>query len=1078
MTGTPSASCCVVRRYLFIVSALLAVALSLVARSANAQIGSGTLTGKVVDASNNKPLVDVVVTATSPALQGEQIVVTDSSGSFRIPSLPPGDYALRYEGDGYRFYERSGIALGSGSSLRVDAQLLPENLSAEEVTVVAAPPTVDVGSARSGVTIGEEFRNRVPLAPPGGKGGGARSFEQLAEVAPTGRNDLYGASISGTTSVENVYMIDGLAAGDPSYGYNASPLSIDFIKETNVITGGYLPEYGRGGGGVLDVVTQSGSNEFHGSVFGFWSPWQAKPKLPPPQDSIATTFQQDSIRDLGFSLGGPIVKDKLWFFVGGSISRQSFNLRRTLSALRVYGAEGGPNGEAPGSYIRNDDGLILSDKIPGGERNYLAEQTGYQYLGKLTWTLGANDRIELTHRGTPTRSGGDGKYSVDYQTGQPNTWGNPGSNLIGGYGTTAWRQLFDSYNTGLKWSHSALNKRLTFDTMVGWSHLHAADLAADGSKIGGSAGLSGTPAFAYARTTPTRRPLTDFENLGDPSICNNPIEGGDPRCPVSQYAYGGPQPLTDDKSDRVQAREVATFVTPGLGHHIVKAGAEVEFTRIENQRSYPGGVILQESASGRNVSDFRRLGAMTGPDEAYTINLLKYKVSTVSVGAFLQDSWSIMDKVTLNAGFRWDTQSLFADQGRGLVLPNQWSPRVGMIYDPTQRGFSKLFVNYAIYYQSLPLNIMSRAGSGEPQVRASRPRAVCDALTVGTGQCDNPDTLNTGLTNGPSDPNQKWVYLSSGRLAVDPDLKPQSTNELTAGGEYEIIRNGRVSATYIRRWMRNVVEDMSRDEGTSYFLGNPGRGIATDFPEAERTFDAGILAFTKTFSSNYLIQASYTLSQLKGNWEGLFRAQTGQLDPGTNSDFDLVDLTKNRKGFLAGDRRHELKFFGAYNIEFSKEHNVNVGASYRARSGAPTTPLGRHVLYGNGEVFLLPRGTGERMPWIHNVDLNVSYAFLKTQKQSLSVTCDVFNLLNLKGIIRRGTGYTTRPVLPIEGDQAKDPYVGGDRNRIDPNRILPADQDPEERARPFGEQDRQLTFGAPLEYQAPITLRVGLKSTF
>ena len=278
-----------------------------------------------------------------------------------------------------------------------------------------------------------------------------------------------------------------------------------------------------------------------------------------------------------------------------------------------------------------------------------------------------------------------------------------------------------------------------------------------------------------------------------------------------------------------------------------------------------------------------------------------------------------------------------------------------LIYDPTQTGFSKVFVNYAIYYQSLPLNIMSRAGSGEPQIRASRPRAgVCDALTVGTERCDDPATLNT--QGGPSDPNQKWVYLNSGRLAVDPDLKPQATNELTAGAEYEIIKNGRLSVTYIRRWMRNVVEDMSRDEGSTYFLGNPGHGIASDFPEAERTFDAGILAFTKTFSDNWLLQASYTLSRLEGNWEGLFRAQTGQLDPGTNSDFDLVDLTKNRSGPCGrspprAEALRRLRHPGG--AAPSREHRREPIARV---SGAPTTPLGGRV-YGNGEVFLLPRGS-------------------------------------------------------------------------------------------------------------------------
>lgn len=1031
---------------------------------AHAQIGNGTLTGKVVDSSTHQPLADVVVTATSPALQGEQIVVTDKTGTFRIPTLPPGEYGLRYEADTFRPYARTGIDLRASVTLRVDAELLPETLAAQEVEIVATPPTVDVGTARSGVTINEDFTSRVPVAPPNGKGGASRSFEQLADVAPTGRNDQFGASLAGTTSVENQYMIDGMSTGDPGFGYNATPLSIDFIKETSIITGGYLPEYGRGGGGVLDVVTKSGSNEFHGSVFGNLSPWQARPRYPRSQDTISTTTRLDNVRDLGFDLGGPLIKDKLWFYVGGLMARQSFDLNRNLYALQTG---------ADGKYVYDSEGLIVSQKIPGTHRESLAEQTGGQYLGKLTYSPSSDDRVELVHRGTPTRSGGDGTYSIDYETGFPEIWGNPGSSAqIGPYSSQAWRQVFDSYDTSLKWTHSALNKRLTFDTIAGWHTQRSADLASDGTPVGGG-GLSATPDFVFARTNPAPHSITDFESIPDPSVCVNPVAGGDARCPVAQYAFGGPQILQDRRFNRYQLRELATFVTPGLGHHVVKAGAEVEYMDFHSKRSYPGGSLYQERANGTQVSDFRRYGGLTAPDEFYPINVLSYKTQTISVGAFVQDSWSIMDRVTLNAGFRFDSQTMYSDQGIGLKLPNQWSPRIGLIFDPTQKGAAKLFANYAIYYQTIPLNLVDRAGSGEPQVRGRRSLANCDPLNTPDypASCDKAENLVTVTANGPSDPNQKWTYLSTGRLAVDPDIKPQSSTEFTTGGEYEIIPGGRLGVTYIRRWMNNIVEDMSRDEGSTFFLGNPGSGIASDFPEAERTYDAGIISFTKTFADSWLMQASYTLSQLKGNWEGLFRAQTGQLDPGTNSDFDIRSLTLNRYGYLAGDRRHELKLFGAYDLPLAQNHHLNVGTSYRARSGAPTNFLGTHALYGNGEVFLLPRGEGERMPWVHNLDLHVGYQFFQTKTQSISVTADLFNLLNLKAVVRRGQNYTLRPVEPITNDPQGAKVSS---SRIDPTKIQAADGE----ERPFDDTDRNRSFGSPLEYQAPLTLRLGLKSTF
>jgi len=113
------------------------------ASTGHAQSGMGVLTGTVTDAQEHKPVGDVVVTVTSPALQGEQVVVTDGSGFYRIPDLPAGDnYTIRLEKEGYKPYARGGIALRSDTTLRANADLLPETLKAEEVVVVAQAPTV------------------------------------------------------------------------------------------------------------------------------------------------------------------------------------------------------------------------------------------------------------------------------------------------------------------------------------------------------------------------------------------------------------------------------------------------------------------------------------------------------------------------------------------------------------------------------------------------------------------------------------------------------------------------------------------------------------------------------------------------------------------------------------------------------------------------------------------------------------------------------------------------------------------------------------------------------------------------
>ena len=131
---------------------------------------------------------------------------------------------------------------------------------------------VDVGSSTVGTTVNQDFIRNLAVTRPGGLGGANRSFDSLAAAAPQAATDVYGISISGATSPENSYLIDGLSVNNPAYGVNGTPLTVEFIDEVNVITGGYMPEYGRTTGGAISAVTKSGGNEFHGSVCGTWTP--------------------------------------------------------------------------------------------------------------------------------------------------------------------------------------------------------------------------------------------------------------------------------------------------------------------------------------------------------------------------------------------------------------------------------------------------------------------------------------------------------------------------------------------------------------------------------------------------------------------------------------------------------------------------------------------------------------------------------------------------------------------------------------------------------------------------------------
>jgi hypothetical protein len=1076
------------KNFLHWVACVVAVACLLSPRALFAQQGAAVLTGTIVDASNKQPIGDVVVTVTSPALQGEQTVVTDNSGLYRIPDLPPGVYTLRADKEKFKPYSREGITLRADSTIRMNAELLPEALKAEEVTVVARAPTVDVGSSSTGMNIGQDFTRRIPVAGPSQKGSGTRSFEAVAEAVPGARDDRFGTSISGTTSPENNYVLDGTSVGNTAYGLLGTPLSIEFVKELNVISGGYMPEYGRSTGGILNAVSKSGSNEFHGGAFMFYTPGALEGTRKVVQragQTVVTLPSLGYIGDVGADVGGPIQKDKLWFYFGVDFARTQYTLGRQLQEFRL-------NAAGDGLYTDPTTGFQVGDAIPGTYKTYTADSNTIQAIGKLTYAINADNQLTLTLLTSPTFAGGSGKYSVDPRTGLYESDPRTTSGLAGALTALAHKRTDTAYDASLKWSSAFNNKRVLLDTTVGWHHQDTNVMPSDGTDPGSSSGLAGTPLYIWRRSAGA----AGFHNIAEPQFgenvppgyCDNPMVN---RCPVQTYNTGGPGFLDKATLDRYQARSILTLLFQGGGHHVVKAGVDLEYMAYKHTKAYSGVIAYRERPNGAAWDDYRGYSFLVGPDDAVLLPKVDLTTNSITPGAFVQDSWSIVDKVTLNAGIRYDAQFLYNAAGeRSLSLPNEWSPRIGVIYDPTQEGRAKLFANYARFYESVPLDLADRALSSEPQVSSRHPAALAGTPCAtgpqppgGIGPC-----VGSQLTRFPASPNTKYTTLGAGAETIDPDIKPQASDEFVVGGEYEVIKDGRVGASYTKRWMKHVIEDMSRDEATTYFLGNPGEGIAKDFPKATRDYDAVTLYFSKIFADEWLGEVSYTWSHLRGNLAGLFRPETNQLDPNINSDFDLISLLANREGDLPGDRRHQIKLFGAKDWGLTPEHHVTTGLGIRAHSGEPTNYLGSHNIYGLDEVFILPRGSGDRTPWVFSSDLNLGYRFNIDKDKTVAATIDIFNLFNFQAATSTDSRYTTANVLPIPGGSTANlpqnvgnppiktcnpPSMGGNCTlRNDDGTPFASGT----AANPNGQVNPN--YGNVTDYQPPRQFRFGLRMTF
>jgi hypothetical protein len=265
---------------------------------------TGTLSGTVID-QGGLVLPGVTVTASSPSLQGVRSTVTDENGRYSIPGLPPGTYEVRYELQGMGPVVRENTVVPLGGVAIVDATMGVATLS-ETVTVTAETPSVlATPTAVTNLTARE-----VDILPIG------RTPARIAEFAPglTDNTPNVGqVTISGAFAYDNVFMIDGVDANDNLFGTSNNLYIEDAIEETQILTSGISAEYGRFSGGVINLVTKRGGNAFSGSFrVNLTNPaWSDETPL---EESRGTERQDQISKNYEGTFGGPIVRDRLWFF--------------------------------------------------------------------------------------------------------------------------------------------------------------------------------------------------------------------------------------------------------------------------------------------------------------------------------------------------------------------------------------------------------------------------------------------------------------------------------------------------------------------------------------------------------------------------------------------------------------------------------------------------------------------------------------------------------------------------------------------------------------------------------------------
>lgn len=990
---------------------------------------TGHLTGEVTD-TTGAVLPDVNVTVTNLATQQIVNVRTDSSGNFYARELQSGHYSLEFEREGFTKATVPDVLVTLGKTFRVDVSMTVGAVE-QTIEVTGTAPLIDV----AGTTVAHNISNEeFDLMPKG------RTFIGLAVASPSvNTGELEGGfQINGASGAENNYYIDGISTNSVINGGARQNAQFEYIKEVQVKTNGLEAEYGGALGGVVSAVTKSGGNEFHGSahMYYYGNAISAGPvrrlELDPATQAtdryVQDEKQSDNNWEFGGSLGGPIVKNKMYFYTAASPRWRKRDYDYLFS-----------NGEEPGSMERTFRQISWFNKL----------------------TLDPTERVRMNFTWL---------YTPAHQEGALYAYDGFAPNVVTRSRQTALAQANDGYNQPEQSYTGQIDINLTNTSLLsirgGRYYLNYKDIGVEDSYsywfITPSIGLEGVPPALQQPagfTSPTGAQVifdkttrtyvqADFAKFFSGLGQHNIKAGIGTQKNVnsvfdSWYGEQGRVRVYWDSAFRSAANR-GTY-----GYYLVEDGATVGSTGAHISNMY--------------IQDQWRIH----PRLTLNIGLRTEQETIPSFARSVQDiafkfNWG--DKLSPRLGASFDVL------GNGkLKVSGSWA----RLYDWTKFDLARGTFGadkWHIYYRSLD--------DLTPFVDPSNPSTWTINLNNLPGR-----NLWAGEFRD---------LRAADFSLLDPDVMPMSADVMNVGMEWEVLPRTVFSARYSRNHLNRTIEDLGAldAEGNEiYSYGNPGESRFTVFPasgatcvvqvgetcgfpmpKATRDYNAMELQLSRRYSNGWFGTVSYVYSKLYGNYAGLqstdeIRAPTigssfagdqqygGQTyRPGGNANryFDLDEILYDSygnvglEGRLPTDRPHVFKLFGGKTFKFGTE----LGTFFRVMSG---TPISTQVWTING-IAAFPEGRGDagRNPVFSQTDLMVAHNIRLDEQKTLRFEFNLDNLFNQKTSMynfpnfnkeERGAsseidlhevdlsqGYDWRALLALtpDGEFAKDPrYLKG-----------------------------------------------------
>lgn len=936
--------------------------LAALAVPAFAQEQRGSIEGVVRDASG-AVLPGATVDATSNVGQPVS-TVTDALGVYRFPSLPPGNYKLTANLQGFVAREVVDVRVGLGQIKKVDFSL-PLSGVTETVQVTAETPLVDVRQAARQTNIRAE---QVELLPKG------RDFTSLVTQAPGANQEskLGGLSIDGASAGENRYIIDGIETTNLQSGTSGKNVIVDFIEEVQVKSSGYTAEFGGATGGVINAVTKSGTNDFHGSLlYNFEGDALESARRPTLRTSLTNSDVAEYIsypkdgrtrHEPGFGIGGPIAKNRMWFF--GAYQPALTTNERSVNP----------------STAQNPAAATASTE----------QKVTVQYLtANITSQLTDSTRLRVAYNNSGSKT--EGLL--------------PALNGLDPSGTNyAKVSEFPNYSVSgnLDWVASS---KLLFGVRGGYYMSDQHD-----SKV-------------------TEEPLYRWTNTNNVGFLDVPasLQRGTGFTSIPTNLK-----VTRDQQTRAYFQADSTIYAKAGGDHQLKFGVQAD--RVGNdvlsgESRNRVSIFWNSNLSGaRGTYGYYTVRSNgVAPRQGF---ITEGNIHTTNIGLFAQDAWTINNKLTVNFGVRTErervpTYSTAADVpefGVEFNFSDKLAPRAGFAYDIKGDGNWKVFGSWGIFYDIFKLELPRGSFGGDKWLDYS--------YTLDTF---NWNTLVDGANCPPSCPGTflrvtDFRHPSFGSDAIDPDLKPMRQQEMTFGLDHQLNDAMSVGVHYVHKQIDRAIEDTGSLDATGneiYVIANPGEGLtalafpnpAVALPKAKRDYDSVEFAFEKRMRNNWYLRPSYLWSRLYGNYSGLSQSdENGRTSPNVGRAFDYPVMMFQDGGVasygpLATDRPHQFKTQFIYQFDFG----TSIGVNQYVASGLPVSrELGIYPT-SNLPVQYLGRGSDGRTPMYSQTDLVLQHAFSMSNGRSVQISLNVLNLFNQDTAVGRYSTYQkVNGVVPDE----------------------------------------------------------------